>query len=249
MPDPEPGAPAPEQPPPHKHEPALHQDLSGKLNWLRAGVLGAGDGIVSTAGLVVGVAGASTDRSVLLLAGVAGLVGGALSMAGGEYVSVSTQRDSERAVLRREARELAELPKEELEELTAVFVSHGLKPKLARRVAVELTEHDALGTHARMELGIDPAAPVNPWQAAAASFVAFSVGALLPVLAIVLPPDGWRLWVTAVAVTLALVVTGTISARLGGAPPARAVARNVLVGWAAMGVTFAVGTLVGRLEG
>ncbi len=227
------------------HDEPHDQDVQGRLNWLRAGVLGANDGIVSTAGLVVGVAGATTGRSAILIAGVAGLVAGAMSMAVGEYVSVSTQRDSERALLDKERRELRETPDEELAELTDLYVDRGLSPGLARQVAVELTEHDALAAHAEVELGLDPDELTNPWHAALASFLAFTVGALLPLLAISLPGPTWRVEVTFVAVLLALAGTGWLSARLGQAPPGRAVARVVLGGALAMAVTFGIGNLVG----
>lgn len=229
---------------PHAEETTLAQ-VSAKMNWLRAGVLGANDGIVSTAGLVVGVAGATTGTTALLVAGVAGLVAGALSMAGGEYVSVSTQRDSERALLAKEARELLETPDEELEELAGFYRQKGLSPATAQQVAVELTAHDALRAHAEIELGIDGDTFVDPWQAAWASLFSFTLGALLPLLAILLPPLDARLPVTVVAVVLALATTGAVSARLGGAPPLPAVLRNVGVGVLAMALTFAVGTLVG----
>ena len=149
----------------HQQEPHS-QGLASRLNWLRAGVLGANDGIVSTAGLVVGVAGATSARSTILVAGLAGLVAGALSMAGGEYVSVSSQRDTERAALRQEEWELAKLPDHELEELAAIYVDKGLTPELARDVARQLTEHDALAAHAEAELGIDPDELTNPLHAA-----------------------------------------------------------------------------------
>lgn len=220
-------------------------DLAGRLNWLRAGVLGANDGIVSTAGLVVGVAGATNDRSTIFVAGLAGLVAGALSMAGGEYVSVSTQSDTERAVLDRERWELAHLPQDELSELATMYVDKGLSPELAGEVARQLTEHDALGAHAEVELGIDPEARTNPFEAAWSSMLSFSVGAVLPLLAIVLPPGSWRLPVTVLAVTAALVVTGLVSARLGETRRRPAVVRNVGVGLLAMAVTFAVGSLFG----
>ncbi|MFJ6081691.1 VIT family protein [Streptomyces sp. NPDC092369] len=212
---------------------------------MRAAVLGANDGIVSTAGLVVGVAGATDDRSTLLTAGLAGLLAGSMSMAAGEYVSVSTQRDSEKAALDYEKRELREQPEAELEELTELLQGRGLTREVAREAAVQLTERDALNAHARVELGIDPDALTNPWHAAWASFLAFTVGALLPLLAIVLPPTGLRLLVTVVSVLAALVLTGWSSARTGGAEPGRAVLRNVLGGALAMGVTYAVGTLLG----
>ena len=232
--------------PPHVEESSLAQ-VTAKLNWLRAGVLGANDGIVSTAGLVVGVAGATADRTPLLVAGIAGLVAGALSMAGGEYVSVSTQRDTEAALLRKEARELLETPDEELAELAGFYRHKGLSGATAQRVAEELTAHDALRAHAEIELGIDGESLVNPWQAAWVSLISFTFGALLPLLAIVLPPVGARLPTTVLAVVAALTVTGAVSARLGHAPVGRAVLRNVTIGLLAMTLTFVVGSLVGGL--
>ncbi len=219
-------------------------DLASRLNWLRAGVLGANDGIISTAGLVVGVAGATTDRGPVLVAGLAGLVAGALSMAGGEYVSVSTQRDTEEAALAKERWELEHLPQHELAELTEIYRSRGLGANLAEQVARELTAHDALAAHAEAELGIDPHERTSPWQAASASMLSFAVGALLPLLAIVLPTPTWRVPVTMVAVTVALCMTGIVSARLGGGKLRPAVLRNVGIGLLAMGVTFAVGLVV-----
>ncbi|MER5754759.1 VIT family protein [Streptomyces sp. NPDC002088] len=227
------------------HDEAHDGTLGSRLNWLRAAVLGANDGIVSTAGLVVGVAGATEDRSALLTAGLAGLLAGSLSMAAGEYVSVSTQRDSEKAALALEKRELREQPEAELEELTELLRERGLSRDVAREAAQQLTERDALKAHARVELGIDPEHLANPWHAAWASFGAFTVGALLPLLAIVLPPADWRLPVTVGSVLAALVLTGWASARLGAAAPGRAVLRNVAGGAVAMGVTYAVGTLLG----
>jgi vacuolar iron transporter family protein len=219
--------------------------LSQRLNWLRAGVLGANDGIVSTASLVLGVAGATSSVTAIVTAGLAGMFAGALSMASGEYVSVSSQRDSERAILDTERRELAETADAELDELTGIYQGKGLDRKLARRVAEELTAHDALAAHAEAELGIDPAELVNPWHAAVASFIAFTVGALPPLLVIGLVPGAARIAATVVTVVLALVLTGTISARLGQAPPGRAVLRNVVGGAVAMGVTYGIGSLVG----
>ncbi|MCF4137683.1 VIT family protein [Streptomyces sp. Tue 6430] len=227
------------------HEEPHGGSLGARLNWLRAAVLGANDGIVSTAGLVVGVAGATGDRSALLTAGLAGLLAGSMSMAAGEYVSVSTQRDSERAALALERRELLEQPEAELEELTGLLEERGLTREVARDAAVQLTQRDALRAHARVELGIDPDELTNPWHAAWASFLAFTVGALLPLLAIVLPPSDWRLPVTVVSVLLALACTGWSSARLGAAAPARAVVRNVGGGAVAMAVTYAAGSLLG----
>ncbi|MEV7386218.1 MULTISPECIES: VIT family protein [unclassified Streptomyces] len=221
--------------------------LGSRLNWLRAAVLGANDGIVSTAGIVVGVAGATGDRNALLTAGLAGLLAGSMSMAAGEYVSVSTQRDSELAALALEKRELKEQPEAELEELTELLERRGLSREVAREAAAQLTERDALRAHARVELGIDPDELTNPWHAALASFLAFTVGALLPLLAIVLPPADWRLPVTVVSVLAALVLTGWSSARSGAAAVGPAVLRNVAGGALAMGVTYAAGSLLGAV--
>jgi VIT1/CCC1 family predicted Fe2+/Mn2+ transporter len=221
------------------------QSIGSRLNWLRAGVLGANDGIVSTAGIVIGVAAATTNRGAILTAGVAGLAAGAMSMASGEYVSVSTQRDTEQALLAKERRELHEMPDEELAELTAIYEGKGLSAELAREVAVQLTHHDALGAHAEAELGIDPNELTNPWHAAWASMISFTCGALLPLLAILITPVAARVPVTAVAVVVALSLTGWASAALGDAPRWPAVVRNILGGLVAMGVTYAVGRLVG----
>jgi VIT1/CCC1 family predicted Fe2+/Mn2+ transporter len=231
---------------PHPYEP--HEGpMTHRLNWLRAGVLGANDGIVSIAGLVVGVAGATVDRNALLIAGVAGLVAGALSMAGGEYVSVSTQRDSEEAMLAKERWELRELPEQELRELAEIYQAKGLSDDVAMVVAEQLTAHDALGAHAEVELGLDPDGLVSPLAAALSSLVAFFLGGVLPLVAIVVPPSAWRVPVTMVAVAVALVGTGIISARLGKAPVPPAVVRNVGVGVAAMTLTWLVGTFVGSV--
>ncbi|MGW1767494.1 VIT1/CCC1 transporter family protein [Streptomyces sp. NPDC002073] len=220
--------------------------ISTRLNWLRAGVLGANDGITSTAGLVVGVAGATTSRAALLAAGVAGLLAGSLSMAAGEYVSVSSQRDSERAALDEERRELAADPEAELDELTDLLQGRGLSRDVAREAAQQLTERDALRAHARVELGIEPDELANPWHAAFASFTAFTAGALLPLLAILLPPAQLRVPVTVAAVLAALAACGVLSAGLGGAPRPRAVLRNVAGGALAMAVTYAVGHWLGN---
>ncbi|MEW2462100.1 MULTISPECIES: VIT1/CCC1 transporter family protein [Microbacterium] len=216
-----------------------------RLNWLRAGVLGANDGIVSVASLVVGVAGATTDNAALLTAGVAGLVGGAISMALGEYVSVSSQRDSERALIAKEKEELRTMPEAELAELTSLYRDRGLTEDTARRVAEELTAHDALSAHLEVELGIDQDDLVNPWHAALSSAIAFTLGALLPLLAILLPPPDWRVPVTFVAVLIALAATGTISARIGGSAPGRAALRLVIGGALALLATWLIGTLLG----
>jgi VIT1/CCC1 family predicted Fe2+/Mn2+ transporter len=223
------------------HRPRLGQ----RLNWLRAGVLGANDGIVSVAALVVGVAGATDEVGPILTAGIAGLVGGAISMALGEYVSVSSQRDSERALIAKESRELRELPEEELEELTQLYRDRGLTDSTARQVAAELTAHDALSAHLEVELGIDQNDLVNPWHAAISSAIAFTLGALLPLLAILLPPPEWRVPVTFVAVLVALAITGSVSAHLGGSGKSRAAVRLVIGGALALAATWLVGTLLG----
>ncbi|MEV0432119.1 MULTISPECIES: VIT1/CCC1 transporter family protein [unclassified Nocardia] len=232
----------------HPHEPHA-EGLASRLNWLRAGVLGANDGIVSTAGLVVGVAATTNDSTTILAAGVAGLVAGAISMAAGEYVSVSTQRDSEKALLAKERRELADFPDYELAELTEIYQAKGLSPATARKVAEELTAHDAFTAHAEAELKLDPSELTNPWAAAGSSAIAFTCGALLPLLAIVLPPAQWRVPVTFVAVLVALALTGSLSARLGGSARGRAVLRVVVGGALAMAVTYAIGTLTDTLGG
>jgi vacuolar iron transporter family protein len=219
--------------------------VSSKLNWLRAGVLGANDGIVSTAGIVVGVAAASASSGPILTAGIAGLVAGAVSMALGEYVSVSTQRDTEQALLSKERRELRDDPGAELDELANLYEAKGLSADTARAVAKELSDHDAFAAHADVELGIDPGDLTNPWQAASSSALSFTVGALLPLIAIVLPPMHLRVPVTVAAVLLALVVTGATSAVIGGAPMRRAVARNVFGGGLALAITYVIGHLVG----
>ena len=229
----------------HPNEPHARTGLASRLNWLRAGVLGANDGIVSTAALVVGVAGATTAYLPILSAGTAGLIGGAISMALGEYVSVSSQRDTQRTLVAKDRAELRDMPDEELEELTGMLQQRGLQESTARQVATELTEHDPLAAHLSIELGISEADIANPWNAAGASAVAFTVGALLPLLAILLPPVEWRIPVTFVSVLIALVLTGTLSAKLGGSPPLRPTVRVVVGGALALGATFAVGSLLG----
>jgi vacuolar iron transporter family protein len=230
--------------PQHWHE-EIGEDVGNRLNWLRAGVLGANDGIVSVAGIVMGVAGATSERSPVFVAGLAGLVAGALSMAAGEYVSVNAQRDSEQAMLAMEAEELKKMPETELRELARMYERKGLSRETARRVAGELTAHDALAAHAEIEFGIDPHNLTNAWHAAFASMVAFTVGALLPLLAITLSPHAARVWVTVATVVAALAVAGTVQARLGFSPWRRAVLRNVGGGLVAMGITYLVGSLVG----
>lgn len=228
-----------------EHDEPHEQGFGERVNWLRAGVLGAGDGIVSTAGLVIGVAAATTDRGAILTAGLAGVAAGAMSMAVGEYVSVSTQRDAEMALLAKERRELREEPEAELLELAELYEAKGLTPELAHDVAVQLTAHDALAAHAETELGIDPEALTKPWHAAWASLVAFTVGALIPLVAILLAAPSARVPVTVVAVVIALLITGWTSARLSSAAVGRAVWRNIAGGLLAMGVTFLIGLAVG----
>lgn len=226
---------------------AAHDDdgpgaLGNRLNWLRAGVLGANDGIVSTAGIVIGVAGATADRTAILVAGLAGLVAGALSMAGGEYTSVSTQRDTEASVVETERRELAADPAKAEDDLAASLRKRGLSAETARTAARELSASDPLQAHASVEFGLDPDELTNPWSAAISSFLSFTCGALLPLLAITLLPESVRVIGCAVAVVAALAVTGNVSARLGGAPRARATIRVMAVGAATMAVTYALGT-------
>ncbi len=229
----------------HQGEFHDHGDLGERSNKIRAAVLGANDGIVSIAGMVIGVAGASADTAAIATAGVAGLVAGALSMAVGEYVSVSSQRDTERAAVALETKELAEDPDGELRELAGLFEARGLSSATAMTVALELTERDALAAHSREELGIEPGQYVNPWAAAISSCVSFTIGAALPLIAILTAPASIRLWVTALAVAIALFITGFLSARLVSAPLGRAILRNVGGGLLAMAVTYGIGHLLG----
>jgi VIT1/CCC1 family predicted Fe2+/Mn2+ transporter len=219
--------------------------LASRLNWLRAGVLGANDGIISTAGLVIGVAAATTDTGQIATAGVAGLVAGAVSMALGEYVSVSTQRDSERALIDKERGELAAFPDAEYAELIDLLRQRGLSDESAVTVAAELTQNDVLRAHLDVELGIDADDLAKPWAAAGSSAIAFCVGAILPLVAILLPPASVRIPVAFVAVLVALFVTGLLSARLGGSPWRAAAVRLVAGGALAMVVTFGIGALLG----
>jgi vacuolar iron transporter family protein len=218
--------------------------FASRLNWLRAGVLGANDGIVSVAGIVTGVAGATTARGPILTAGVAGILAGAISMALGEYVSVSSQRDTERTLLEKERRELADRPDEELAELTTLYRAKGLSERTARKVAEELSAHDAFAAHVDIELGIDPDDLTNPWHAAGASAAAFTVGSFLPLVAILMPPTAWRVPVTFIAVLAALALTGAISARLGDTSRRVAIARVVVGGALGMLVTYGIGHLL-----
>ncbi len=216
-----------------------------KLNSLRAAVLGANDGIVSVAAVVVGVAGATEDTKTILTAGVAALFAGALSMAVGEYVSVSTQRDTEKAILQKEKHELETYPEAELEELILIYQRKGLSRTTAELVGKELTKYDALGEHATVELGIDPYNLTNPWYAAYASGLAFLCGAIIPIVAIILVPASYDLVATFTSVIVALIITGALSANAGGSQKRVAIIRVVLGGILAMIITFGVGKLFG----
>jgi VIT1/CCC1 family predicted Fe2+/Mn2+ transporter len=219
--------------------------LAARLNWLRAGVLGANDGIVSVAAIVVGVAGATSSLPAILTAGSAGLVGGAISMALGEYVSVSSQRDSQRALIAKERAELRDFPDEELQELADIYEGKGLSAATAKQVAIELTAHDVLAAHLEAELNIDEKDVASPWQAAGASALAFVIGAVLPMLAILLPPSGMRVPITFVAVLVALAATGATSAAIGGSPIPRSIVRVVIGGAVALTATYLIGHALG----
>ena len=221
----------------------------GVGGWLRAAVLGANDGVVSIASLVIGVAAAEASSGAIFTAGLAGLVGGALSMAVGEYVSVSSQRDVEEADLALERHELRHDPERELSELTALLAAKGLSDETARAAARELTDHDALAAHAAEELGLQLDGLARPLQAGLVSAIAFALGASLPLLAIGLSPAPSRIWITGAATLVALGGLGTWSARLGGAPVARAVLRVVCGGALAMGLTAGIGYLFGSSVG
>ncbi len=223
----------------------LEQHKSHRIPWLRAAVLGANDGIVSTASLVIGVAAANSSRTAVVTAGIAGLIAGAMSMAAGEYISVSSQRDAEQADLVIEAESLRENPRAELHELARIYEDRGVEPGLARLVAGQLMAHDELGAHMRDELGITEVAKARPLQAAWTSLLAFATGAIFPLLAISLAPASSRIAVCAAVSLLALVLLGVLGARAGGAPWQRAAARVVAWSSLAMLVTYGIGRLVG----
>ena len=216
-----------------------------RSGWLRAAVLGANDGVVSVSSLIVGVAAANPDPGTVVIAGIAGLSAGAMSMAAGEYVSVSSQSDTERADIVREEKALQELPEEELAELAAIYREKGLSEETALVVAMELTEHDALGTHVRDELGLSEALAANPLQAAFTSGVTFSVAAAVPLLAAVAAPAGAIIPVVLVVTVLALAVLGAMGAKAGAAPVLRATLRVVIWGVFAMAVTAGIGWVFG----
>jgi vacuolar iron transporter family protein len=228
-----------------EHSPEDHR--SSRIGWLRAAVLGANDGIVSVASLVIGVAAANSSKTALMTAGFAGLIAGAMSMGVGEYVSVSSQRDTELADLRMEAEALVAHPEAELAELAAIYVHRGLEPQLARTVAEQLQAHDAVGAHARDELGITEIAQARPLQAAWTSAASFTTAAILPLIAVGVAPRDARVAVTAVVALIALFVLGILGARAGGAPWRRAAFRVVLGGGLAMALTALIGHLVGAV--
>ena len=222
---------------------------TNRIGWLRAAVLGANDGIVSTASLVVGVAASHAQVRTVLLTGVAGLVAGAMSMAAGEYVSVSSQADTEDADLTRERQELADDPHGEREELAGIYVKRGLEKELARKVADQLMKRDALGAHARDELGISEVVRARPVQAAVASAASFSSGAAIPLIAVLLSPDGRLLPVVSLTALASLAALGALAARAGGAPIGRSVGRVVFWGILAMAITAGIGALFGTPAG
>jgi VIT1/CCC1 family predicted Fe2+/Mn2+ transporter len=215
------------------------------LNWLRAGVLGANDGIVSTAAIIFGVAGASATHVTVMLAGIAAVAAGAMSMAVGEYVSVSTQRDLEEAELEHEKIELVRDPEGQLAILARLFEQRGVAPTVAAEVAREMSEKDALSVHARAELGIDPQNVTNPWAAALASMLSFLLGGAIPIAALLLSPRAIEIWVAGVAVLIAMALTGFVSACLGRTPVGRSVLRNVVGGLLALAITYGVGKIAG----
>lgn len=225
--------------------PHLERHKTHRIGWLRAAVLGANDGIVSTASLVLGVAAAGASSKSIVIAGVAGLVAGAMSMAAGEYVSVSSQADTERADLDRERKELATHPKQEHTEMAAIYVGRGLDAGLASNVATQLMAHDALGAHGRDELGISDTSTARPVQAALASAVTFSVGAVLPLLIVLLVPVSALMWTVSGSSLVFLALLGSVAARAGGASMMTAAARVTFWGALAMALTAGVGTLFG----
>lgn len=235
----------------HTHADAHPDDphFISRSGWLRAAVLGANDGIVSVSSLLVGIAASGADRHSVLLAGVAGLSAGALSMAAGEYVSVSSQSDIERADIKRETRALKEDPETELRELAEIYEARGLAPETALKVAREMTEYDALGAHIRDELGLSDVTAANPLQAAATSALTFSAAAAVPLLGALAAPEGALIPFVLFATLLALAVLGFIGATTGGAPWGRAVVRVVFWGCVAMGVTALIGRIFGVAMG
>jgi VIT1/CCC1 family predicted Fe2+/Mn2+ transporter len=229
---------------PRSLHPELH--LSERIGWLRAAVLGANDGIISTASLIMGVAAATPDRGAILLAGIAGLAAGAMSMAAGEYVSVSSQSDTEQADLARERRELKDQPEFELTELAEIYEKRGIEQSLAREVAKQLMAKDALGAHARDELGISEITAARPVQAAITSAITFAVGAAMPLLTVILSPAAWLLYSVPAATIAGLAILGALGAGAGGANVFVGAVRVTFWGALAMAVTAAIGALVGH---
>lgn len=219
------------------------------IGWLRAAVLGANDGLISTASLIVGVAASGTERGAVLVAGIAGMVAGAMSMAAGEYVSVSSQADTEAADLARERHELATMPEAELRELAGIYEARGLTPALALQVAEQLTAHDALGAHARDELGLTEASAARPLQAALASAAAFAVGATLPVVVAAVTPVAWLSPLVTASALVLLTILGAVAAQVGGAPVLKGAWRVVFWGALAMASSALVGRLFGTQVG
>ncbi len=227
------------------HRQHFERHYSERIGWLRAAVLGANDGIISTASLIVGVAAAGATRTAILIAAMTGLVAGAMSMAAGEYVSVSSQSDTEKADLEREKNELANDEKSEREELTQIYIDRGLNSDLAKQVAKQLMAHDALGAHARDELGLSDIHRAHPLQAALASAITFAIGAALPVVLVIVTPMSGTYAVVSVGSLIFLALLGSIAARAGGANIFVGAARVSFWGLLAMGLTTAVGTLLG----
>ncbi len=227
------------------HAPEDHR--SSRIGWLRAAVLGANDGIVSVASLVIGVAAANSSRTAVMTAGLAGLIAGAMSMGVGEYISVSSQRDTELADLRMEAEALESHPEAELHELATIYVHRGLDPALARQVAEQLQAHDAVGAHARDELGITEIATARPLQASWTSAVSFTVAAIAPLVAVGLAPRALRVGITAGVALVGLFVLGILGAKAGGAPWRRPAVRVVVGGGFAMALTALIGHIVGAV--
>ena len=232
-------------------QPSIHSEahLVHRIGWLRAAVLGANDGIVSVASILVGVASSGVDHQAVVIAGLAGLVAGAMSMAAGEYVSVSSQSDTERADLAREKAELETNADAELEELALIYERRGLDPQLARTVARQLTEYDALGAHARDELGITEVSTSNPIQAALTSAATFTVGAALPLLTAWLVTGPATVWAVTIVTMVVLAILGALGARTGGAPLLRGTLRVLVWGALAMAFTAGVGALFGTVVG
>ncbi len=224
-------------------------DHASKLNWIRAGVLGANDGIVSIAGLVLGIAGASHTISIIFTAGIAGIIAGAISMAAGEYISVSSAKDTEKALLDQEREKLRNNPEAELHALTKIYEEKGLSEKTANAVAHELTLHDAMGAHFDAKLGIDPDNLTNPWHAAIASATAFTVGAVIPLIVIVLSPIRLQIIITFTTVLITLAITGAVSAKFGKSSITKATIRVVTGGALAMAATYGIGIMLHTTTG